>query len=96
MIEGRAGEDTPAGFHRFSGSGRFRQPFPLMGRQIDQPAAQCFELRRAVVVLDLLTVMRHRIDQPVAGQLALGDQMAQHAGARRKCQPKKQVSNPLQ
>ena len=47
------------------------RPLPLGGAELDQFAARASELRGAVVVVDLsLAVVRHRVIQPVARELA--------------------------
>jgi hypothetical protein len=51
-------------------SGCFREFFPFAGRQFDQLAAQRFELRRPVVVLDVMREMRDGVDQPIGGQIS--------------------------
>ena len=56
-------------------SGGLRQFLPVLGGEINQPTTQRLELGRTVIVLDLLRVVRHRVDETVGGEIAFDDEV---------------------
>lgn len=55
-------------------SGRLGERTPLARRELDQPTAERFERGRSIVVLRVLRVAGHRVDEPVSGPLPALDQ----------------------